>query len=971
MQGERHFPPFRLDERTGRLRSGERSLDLRPKTFALLSYLVARAGQLVSKRELLSALWPGVTVGEAALTVCVHELRDALGDDSRSPRFIETAHGRGYRFIAPLGWSSSASSSLASSREGYEIFVGRSLEIDRLDESWHRALKGARQIVFITGEPGIGKTTLIDRFLGGLDQSQSALIGRGQCIELHGEGEAYLPVLEALGRMCRAPGGEELRQVLRSHAPGWLAEMPGLLEPAELQTARIEAASATQARMLRQVAEALELFTAVRPAILVFEDLHLGDHYTLELLDYFARRRGEARLLIVATARSSEARLQARTLDDIVRELRSHQQCELLQLEALSEAAVAEYLRRRIGSDRVPLELAAWVYRRTEGNALFMVTLVEHLLARAGAVDELDRVGIPESVRQMIEKQLDALLPDDERLLEAASVAGVEFSAAVLASALADGGGSENLDGWEERCEQLARRSRFLREAGIDQWPDGTISARYSFPHGLYQEVIYQRVSPARRSRLHRQIGDRMEAQYGARAGEIAAELAVHFEKGGDYERAVRYLTISAETSLHRSANDAAIAHAEKGLALLAVLPSSAERMGSELQLLFHLGSALMARWGMAAPRVERVYSRARELVNCLGACPTRIPALLGAAKFHITRSELDEAQVLAEESLQLANEAGDAELLLEAHLVTGAILYSRGRFRDSLTHCERAERVYDPAKHRSHALLYAIEPGVLAQNYAAMNLWRIGCADQARKRAAVAVALGESSGHAHSLSMALTALTSIHASCRDWRSAEVWADKLVCYAGEKGLEFWRAWGEVHRGRALAERGYFEEGVELIRSGLSSLKATGGSARQAEIASLPCQVRARAMKPEQALQIAEAALVTARETGELTDEAELRRIIGGFKLDDKPSRTSAAAEGEAERCFLDAIETARRQGALAFELRAVLDLARLWARRGDRVKARSRLLDSYCQFKEGFDTGDLKEAKALIDKLAG
>jgi len=739
----------------------------------------------------------------------------------------------------------------------------------------------------------------------------------------------------------------------------------------DMEAARIVAASATMPRMLREMADALELFAATRPVVLICEDLHLSDRSTIELLSYLAQRRGAARLMIIATSRTAEMGPQARVLSEVVRELRGRHQCEELHLELLSETAVAEYLRRRIGSDAIPAGLAHRLYRRTEGNALFMATAVDHLLAgdadgNAAVSGNLERAGIADSVRPMIEKHLETLPIDDQGLLEAASVAGAEFSAAALSAALDCD--DTSADRVEHQCKELARHTRFLDESGVTHWPDGTVAGRYRFHHALYQEVLYDRVSLARRIRLHRKIGERIEAGHGSRAGEIAAELAMHFERGGDHRRATTYLAASAETALHRSANDAAIAHAQKGLAVAAALPPGAERLAVELRLQLALGSALMARWGMAAPQVQRAYARAHELVRQIGETPALVPVLLGMAKFHIVRSELDAAEALAEPCLRLAQSADDADLLLESHVVMAAILYSRGRFREALAHSEKVIAGYDPRAHRLHALLYGIDPGVVARIYAAMSLWRLGCADQSRKRAGEAVALGEQLAHAHSLSMALSAHASTLQRCRLWPAAEAWADKLIRYAAEKELAFWHAWGEIFRGLAQAEQDDPAAGVMLVRSGLAALSATGGSSRQGEVTSLLVQVRAGAMQPEQALQVAEAALATILANGELTDEAELRRVIGVLKLRDRKRDPVATAEAEAG--FLSAIETARRQGAIAFELRAVMDLARLWQSQGKRAEAREKLLENYGRFREGFDTGDLKEAQALIAELS-
>lgn len=302
MNGEKkdlvyHFPPFWLDEGAARLWEGGEHRPLRRKTFALLHYLVTHAGQLASKDDLLAEGWPDVTVNEIALAVCIHELRQVFGDDAEAPRFIETAHGSGYRFVAPVTIShghADAQRRSAPRINAPQVVVGRERDLSLLLEAWKLALEGARQVIFVGGEPGIGKTALVDHFLSIVAQSGPVLIGRGQCVEQYGEGEAYLPILEALGRMCHGAGGGEMRDVLRRLAPSWFAQMPGIVDATEAQAIQLQAARSTGPRMLREMAEALEFIAATRPVIVVCEDLHAGDRSTVELIDYLARRRGAA-----------------------------------------------------------------------------------------------------------------------------------------------------------------------------------------------------------------------------------------------------------------------------------------------------------------------------------------------------------------------------------------------------------------------------------------------------------------------------------------------------------------------------------------------------------------------------------------------------------------------------------------------------------------------------------------------------
>ena len=232
----RFFPPFHLDRVNAQLRRGEEGISLRRKTFEVLLYLVDHAGQLVTKATLLDAIWSEVTVSDSMPAICVAELRKALGDEAKTPRFIETVHGRGYRFIAKV----TSSAPMVAARQPpvavvgpKPIVVGRADELARLQSWYSHVLEGQRHVIFVTGEPGIGKTTFAQTFLDSVQQEGTARVGRGQCIEQYGRGEPYMPVLEALSRLGREPGGERVVEVLNRFAPTWLAQMPELLAPAE------------------------------------------------------------------------------------------------------------------------------------------------------------------------------------------------------------------------------------------------------------------------------------------------------------------------------------------------------------------------------------------------------------------------------------------------------------------------------------------------------------------------------------------------------------------------------------------------------------------------------------------------------------------------------------------------------------------------------------------------------------------
>src|SRR5262245_24304062 len=365
-------------------------------------------------------------------------------------------------------------------------------------------------------------------------------LARGQCIEHYGAGEAYLPVLDALGQLGRGPDGAQVVAGLEQYAPTWLVQMPALLAADALEAVQRRVLGATRERMLRELAEALEALTVEQSLVLVLEDLHWSDVATLDLVGYLARRRTPARLLVVGTYRPVEVIVRGHPLHALKLDLMLHQQCGELPLQLLSVTEVAQYLVERFGAQACPTEFAQVLHRRTDGHPLFLVTVVDALVQQGllCAVDGRWQVTadvaaveavVPESLRQMIAQQFDALPVADQGVLEAASVAGLEHTVAVVAAGV--GTADEVV---ETQCASLAQRGQFVQARGVEEWPDGTVTARYGFRHTLYQQVVYERLPVARRLRLHRQIGTRLEAGYGAQAGEHAAELAVHFEQGHD-----------------------------------------------------------------------------------------------------------------------------------------------------------------------------------------------------------------------------------------------------------------------------------------------------------------------------------------------------------------------------------------------------------------------------------------------------
>jgi len=480
---------------------------------------------------------------------------------------------------------------------------------------------GERKVVFITGEAGIGKTSLIEAFIQDTNTDSRVLVARGHCLEQYGSGEAYLPVLEAISRLCEGPSRSRLVDVLRRNAPTWLQQLPWLMEDSDWAAVQRSVIGATRERMLREMADALESLTSDTPLVLVLEDLHWSDYSTLDLVSYVARRRAPAQLMILATYRPVDVAISEHPLKGVKQELQSHRQCDEIPLEYLQPDAVNLYLNARYSHHEFPNALGGLLHQRTDGNPFFLVNAVdflesEGLIAKASStwrltvpLDELE-MGVPESIRQMIEKQIERLDQPQQRVLEVAAIAGVEFSTSAVAAGL-----EQTLIPIEERCEELARRHLFLRASGESTYPDGSMTGRYAFIHALYQEVLYQRVSGARRTRTHLLIGDRGEEVYGEYASEVAAELAMHFEMGRDNRRAVKYLRHAAQNHLLRYANREALNYLDRALNAVTQL-SPNERENERMAILEQAALARRAMGDMAgsAENFEQLAKYAAEL---------------------------------------------------------------------------------------------------------------------------------------------------------------------------------------------------------------------------------------------------------------------------------------------------------------------------------------------------------------------
>jgi predicted ATPase/DNA-binding winged helix-turn-helix (wHTH) protein len=978
-----HFAPFALDLVNECLWKGSSAIKLRPKAFAVLEHLVSRPGELVTKQNLISAVWPDTFVGDAVLKVAIRQIREALCDDPKSPRFIETAHRRGYRFIGELR-ASETSAAISQKMAVGEVatstplhptglpggIVEREHALSRMQAWLEEVREGERQVVFVTGEAGIGKTTLLETFTSTIAVDPTVRICSGQCLEQYGMGEAYLPVLDAIGQLCR--DDTQIVDVLRAHAPMWLMQMPSLVTPADRELFGREAVGATRERMLREMAEALEAMTAHTPLVLVLEDLHWSDFSTLDLISYVARRRRAAHLMVVGTYRPADLIASGHPLKTVKQELVARQQCEELPLEYLTKEAVGQHLAARFPANRFPADLVALIHERTDGNPLFMVSTIDHLIAERLIEPHEDgwqltvpidavKVGVPESIRQLIETLLDRLDARDQRILEAASVAGTEFPAVAVSAALDD-----DLRDVEVCCEALSRRHQFVRECGAQRLPNGQAVGRFGFVHEVYRHVLYERISASRRIQLHRRIGRHGEELYGERANEIAAELAMHFEQAADYERAARYLQQAAVNAMHRSAYREAITLSRRGLELLATLPDTDERARQELWLQITLGVPLIATKGYAAPDVGIVYVRARGLCERLGTTPEISQVLWGLWTFHMLKAELSTALEIASEFLRLAERVSYPGVAMRGHWAMEITSTHQGNFGLALEHFHKALSLFDPDQDRDDAFVNALNPAVAMRCFAGWSLWFKGHPDRALDRIQEAVALARDLSEPHGLAHALLFAAVLHQLRRERPSVQQYAEAAIALAAEHQLAFYGAMARIVRGWALIGRGNDEHAAEQMRQGLAEWQGTGAQLMLPHFLALLAEALAPTSQDDPGLRALDEALVLAESTGERWYQAELYRVKGERLL--TRARDSVSVEA-AESCFEQSLAIARGQEALSAELRAAMSLARLHRDRARHGLVRDLIFPIYERFEEGFNTLDLREARDLLDRV--
>lgn len=954
------FGTFELDEANACLLRDGKALPLPPTPFAVLCALVRRPGSLLTKDVLLDEVWGHQFVSESVLKSVITKLRTVLEDDPRQPRFIETVSRRGYRFIAavtPIPTATSAWVTVpAVASPQAPTFIGRENALSRLRSAWDLACAGRRTVVWVAGDLGIGKTTLIARFVAGLGDIVCA---HGQCVEQYGSGESYLPVLEALAELCRRDS--TVAPMLRAVAPTWLLQLPWLSTAEEREAVRRDLAGVSPDRMLREMGELLDRYTETRPLLLVTEDLHWSDRTTLQLINHVARRRGNGRLMWLASFRLAEVVALDHPLKALREELRLHGLCEEIVLDPFSEREVADYVAQRAPSMVADEAFVRSLHERSDGIPLF----VEHVItdavecaAHAGRASDpasqLAKMAVPENLAGLIDHYIAKLTLEQRMLLEVAAVCGVEFRANTVADAL------ERDAAWvDETCDGLVRGRMWLNAARADEGSKAS-DRPYSFRHALFRQVMYERVVPLARARLHQKVGAALERERAAGLPVTAVELATHFERGREPIPALRYYAEAAEAAVGNLSPAEAMTLTERGLALLDQTPKEAQRDtldSMEITLATLRGVAAFNVIGIS-PETTSAFQRAYSRLRDVPQHPMRGRLLHGFGFILCLRADYPEALEVADRAEALSSETNDPVLMLATCVVHAEVHQLQGESHAARTWIERGLAAVEPFD-MALGETFVADPQITLQGLLAIELLRLGLVEQGRAR------LQQAYARANQLTQPMARLVAM------WHDAlfEVrlgngqrvgrLADEMCELSDEFSLAEGRIACRWFRGWADARLGEPREGYRRIREAYEKNIRLGMLAGRSEVLGYAAEALLLAGDWEGAQEQLDEALQFANAHGERVYLPQLFLIEAAI----------AHAHGEfaaAHASIRRAVAEARAQPAPWLELMALLELCERGGATAEDGCALAALVD---RLPEAIATTAIARAKVLLQGM--
>ncbi|MGF6904198.1 putative ATPase/class 3 adenylate cyclase [Paraburkholderia sp. GAS348] len=856
-----------------------------------------------------------------------------------------------------------------SAHRGLARFVGRQTELDHLHAALEQVNEGRGQVVAVAGEAGVGKSRLFHEF-----KERS----RGSCALLetfsvsHGKAFAYLPLIELLKNYFQITAQDDERQcrekvmgkalTLERSFEDLVPYLLFLLGIGERGSALAE--MDPQIRRDRTIDAIIQILTREsrdQPIELLFEDLQWLDRETEAFLLSLIGRVADSRILLLVNYRPEYQPVWERA---------GH--CSQLRLEPLGPAEAQGLLSALLGDDSTLVPLKQLILEKTEGNPFFMEEVVQTLVEEKSLLGEPGRfriertpaaLHIPTTVQGVLAARIDRLPVAEKDLLQALAVIGKEFSFSLI-QRICEGPGAPTDDALRNLLARL-EAAEFIYERPA--FPE----VEYSFKHGLTQEVAGRSLLTERRSALHERAAQAIEALFPTRIADYWSELAHHYRLSGNVAKAVEYLHRTGQQALQHSAHLDAMRHLGAALELLEQMPDTPERAQQELTLLLSLGPALATVRGYGAPEVVAAYTRALALCERIGETSKIFPVQLGLRTYYQLRAEYRTARELGERLLRMARQVGKPALLVEAHLALSASLFSAGDLEACRVHQEQALVFYLQEMREEPVYSHVIDPGVRALSFLAWTLWHQGYPDQSSKRNREGLALARKYTGGSSLALTLAYTAQLHQLRRDATLTRKYAEAVISLAAEQGMPFWLAWGTILRGWVLNQQGSIQEGIAQIREGLAGYRATGAEMGYSYFLVLLADSYRQAGETDAGLGAIDEAIAMESRSGEHCYEAELHRIKGHLLLGASSDRIGDAARAEqAEACFHLAIAVARGQGARSFELRAVSSLARLWQCQGKTADARQALSEVYGSLAEGFDTADMREAKALLDALA-